>query len=307
MITGMNVRPALVVLLVSVVAVFSACDAIDTASVEEQPVAEAYLRSDAPLPAVVLSRTVPVDAGPGAQEGLEGATVFIDRLTPGGDVAETTPYGPADTLGYYKPEAPVPTVQGGATYRLRAELPDGATLRAETTVPTAIELVNTENTDATFQSADQPSFTVTRSDVKDVPAALIFTTTSLLDFDAMTEDELIDEFTPFYADAYDPDEDDIEDFKVTSSGILNEANFEVNSDGTLTITFPWLALAFFGENEVAVSVIDRALYDYIRTQEAQQGGLSPGEISNIVDNIDGGIGIFGSYARASTTINVRRP
>jgi len=220
---------------------------------------------------------------------------------------QTVPYRTTDTVGFYVPDSPTPTVQGGTTYRLRAELPEGGSIRAETTVPTAIEIVNTENTDATFQSADQPSFTVTRSDVTDVPAALIFTTTSLLDFDAMSEDDLINEFTPFYKDAYDPDDDDIEDFKVTSSGILNEANFEVNSDGTITIDFPWIAVAFYGENEVAVSVLDRALYDYIRTQEAQQGGLSPGEIPNIVDNIEGGTGIFGSYARASASINVQRP
>ena len=306
MITGIYVRAALVVLLVSAVAVFSACDAIDTASVEQQPVAEAYMEAGNDLPEVVLSRTAPIDAGPGGQQGIRNADVFIDRLGPDGSVVQTVPYRTTDTVGFYVPDSPTPTVQGGTTYRLRAELPEGGSIRDETTVPTAIEIVNTGNTDATFQSADQPSFTVTRSDVTDVPAALIFTTTSLLDFDAMSEDDLINEFTPFYKDAYDPDEDDIEDFKVTSSGILNEANFEVNSDGTITIDFPWIAVAFYGENEVAVSVLDRALYDYLRTQEAQQGGLSPGEIPNIVDNIEGGTGIFGSYARASATINVGR-
>ncbi|HHP7237136.1 DUF4249 family protein [Longibacter sp.] len=288
-------------------AVFSACDAIDTASVEQQPVAEAYLEAGKDLPEVVLSRTAPIDAGPGGQQGIRDADVFIDRLGSDGSVVQTVPYRTTDTIGFYVPDSPAPTVQGGTTYRLRAELPEGGSIRAVTTVPTAIQLVASENTDATFQSPVQPSFTVTRAEVKDAPVVLLFTTTSQLDFEALSEDELIAEFTPFYADAYDPDEDDIEDFKVTQSPILNEANYDDNGDGTITIDFPWIAVAFFGGNEVAVSVLDRALYDYLRTQEAQQGGLSPGEIPNIVDNIEGGTGIFGSYARASASINVQRP
>jgi hypothetical protein len=306
MMTGISARAALAVLLVSAVAVFSACDAIDTASVEQQPVAEAYMEAGKDLPEVVLSRTAPIDAGPGGQQGIRNADVFIDRLGPDGSVVQTVPYRTTDTVGFYVPDSPTPTVQGGTTYRLRAELPEGGSIRAETTVPTAIDLVASENTDATFQSPVQPSFTVTRAEVRDAPVVLLFTTTSQLDFEALSEEELIAEFTPFYADAYDPDEDDIEDFKVTQSPILNEANYDDNGDGTITIDFPWIAVAFYGENEVAVSVLDRALYDYLRTQEAQQGGLSPGEIPNIVDNIEGGTGIFGSYARASETINVGR-
>jgi hypothetical protein len=303
----MKLRPALLLLLALTVAVFSACDAIDTASVEQQPVAEAYLEAGKDLPEVVLSRTAPIDAGPGGQQGIRDADVFIDRLGSDGSVVQTVPYRTTDTIGFYVPDSPAPTVQGGTTYRLRAELPEGGSIRAVTTVPTAIQLVASENTDATFQSPVQPSFTVTRAEVKDAPVVLLFTTTSQLDFEALSEDELIAEFTPFYADAYDPDEDDIEDFKVTQSPILNEANYDDNGDGTITIDFPWIAVAFFGGNEVAVSVLDRALYDYLRTQEAQQGGLSPGEIPNIVDNIEGGTGIFGSYARASASINVQRP
>lgn len=305
--TIMKLRPALLLLLALTVAVFSACDAIDTASVEQQPVAEAYLEAGKDLPEVVLSRTAPIDAGPGGQQGIRDADVFIDRLGSDGSVVQTVPYRTTDTIGFYVPDSPAPTVQGGTTYRLRAELPEGGSIRAVTTVPTAIQLVASENTDATFQSPVQPSFTVTRAEVKDAPVVLLFTTTSQLDFEALSEDELIAEFTPFYADAYDPDEDDIEDFKVTQSPILNEANYDDNGDGTITIDFPWIAVAFFGGNEVAVSVLDRALYDYLRTQEAQQGGLSPGEIPNIVDNIEGGTGIFGSYARASASINVQRP
>jgi hypothetical protein len=198
-------------------------------------------------------------------------------------------------------------VQGGATYRLRATLPGGQDLSAETTIPTDLALVQAENTESTFLSENQPSFTLTRATVRDAPVVFIFTTVSLLDFDTTPDEELIRQLTPFYEDGFDEDEDDIRDFRVNASPIVNEGNYEDNGDGTITTDYPWIALAFCGRNEVAVSVLDRAMYDYIRTVGAQQGALSPGEIPNIVDNIDGGTGIFGSYTRIASTIDVTCP
>jgi len=108
-------------------------------------------------------------------------------------------------------------------------------------------------------------------------------------------------------DGFDQEEDEIIDFRVNPSPIINEANYDDNDDGTITIDLPWIAVAFYGENEAAVSVLDAALYDYIRTESAQQGGLSPGEIPNVIDNVDGGTGIVGSYARVTSQVRIRRP
>lgn len=283
--------------------VMSGCDAIDTSAVEQQPVVEAYLVDGDPLPPVFLSRTAPVNAGPGGQAPIVGASVEIDRV---GDAGETISYR-EDADGTYVPDGTAPVVQGGATYRLRVRLPDGVLLSAETTVPTGLQLVRSVNTESTFQSPQQPSFTVTRATVRDVPVVFIYTTVSLLDFDGMSTDGLRAELTPFYADGFDEDEDDPRDFRTNTSPIVNQANYDVNADGTITTDYPWIALAFYGDNEVGVSVLDRALYDYIRTQGAQQGGLSPGEIPNVLDNVEGGTGIFGSYAQVTTTIRVARP
>ena len=293
-------------LVMGLALLWGGCDVIDSSTVGQQPVVEAYLIDGDTLPSVRLSQTAPIDGGAGGQEAIAGADVVIERLDDDGNPAETVLYR-ADTAGVYVPENPAPVVQGGATYRLRATLPGGAEVRGETTVPSGLRLVEAANTESTFQSPEQPSFTVTRAAVQDVPVVFIFTTTSRLDFDSLSTDEIKDQFTPFYRDAFDGDEDEVRDFETTASPIINEANYEDNGDGTITIDYPWIALAFLGENEVAVSVLDRALYDYIRTNDAQQGGLSPGEIPNIVDNIDGGTGIFGSYARVGTTIDIALP
>ena len=300
---GMRILGALVV---GAALLLGGCDVIESPTIGQQPVVEAYLVEGDTLPEVRLYRTAQVDASPGGQEAITGAEIAIEQLGADGASGETTLYRP-DSAGVYVPDGPAPVVQGGATYRFRATLPGGAEVSAETTIPTNLSLVEAVNTESTFQSPQQPSFTVTRADVRDAPVVFIFTTTSLLDFDAMTDEEIRAEFTPFYADGFDEDEDDVRDFRVNPSPIVNQGNYEDNGDGTITTDYPWIALAFYGENEVAVSVLDRALYDYIRTQGAQQGALSPGEIPNVVDNIDGGTGIFGSYTRIATTIDVARP
>lgn len=67
-------------------------------------------------------------------------------------------------------------------------------------------------------------------------------------------------------------------------------------------------MAFYGPNEVGVNVIDDTLFDLIRTQQTQQGvpdaGLGPGEIPNVIEHVEGGTGVFGSYAEARQRIEV---
>lgn len=301
-----NGLPVLGALVVGLVLLVAGCDLVESPTVGQQPVVEAYLVEGDTLPGVRLSRTAPVDASSGGQEAITGATVMIERISTDGAPGETTMYR-VDSAGVYVPDGSAPVVEGGATYRFRATLPGGQELSAETIIPTDLALVRAENTESTFLSPNQPSFTLTRATVRDAPVVFIFTTVSLLDFDAMTNDELIDKLTPFYEDGFDADDDDIRDLRVNASPIVNEGNYDNNEDGTITTDYPWIALAFCGRNEVSVSVLDRAMYDYIRTVDAQQGALSPGEIPNIVDNIDGGTGIFGSYTRIASTIDIACP
>jgi hypothetical protein len=94
--------------------------------------------------------------------------------------------------------------------------------------------------------------------------------------------------------------------RITNSPIINEGNYDINQDGTLTIRLPWIAVAFFGENRLTASALDDNLYDFIRTQTVQQGGstLSPGEIPNVIERIEGGTGVFGSFARSSYVVRI---
>ncbi len=133
-------------------------------------------------------------------------------------------------------------------------------------------------------------------------------------------DPRIENLTPLYLDAiyeinadeaFDPDSLDageLEDFFLNASPPINEGNYTINSDPTLTIALPWFAIAFYGPSRVYTSAIDNGIFDFMRYQQVQQGGstLSPGEIPNVLDHIEGGRGVFGSMSRVSTVVNVVR-
>jgi hypothetical protein len=301
----MTRRAVAMLLALALVGAVTGCDTTTTAP-QPEVVVEAYLEAGAPLGDVVLTRSVPVTATVPSRPAVEDATVRVERLATDGTVAATVSYDPVGG-GRYRAAAAQPTVPG-ARYRLRVARPGGAPITATTTVPGPIELVATQNERAVYQGPVQPSFTVAPTPVPGRQNVFMFTTTSRLNFDRLSTEQLAAELTPFYRDVFDAaDDEDIRDLRVTSSPLLNAANYRANDDGTLTIDLPWIAVAFYGPNTAAVSVLDDNLFDLIRTQQAQQGGLAPGEIPNILDRVDGGTGIFGSFARAGADVSIERP
>jgi hypothetical protein len=294
--------------LLLLAAVLLGCDTTATQP-ESQIVVESYLEAQAPLPTVRLSRTVGVDeAYDPAEDAVRRADVVVARLADDSTVAEAVPYSEQDSVpGLYTPEDPA-VVQPRATYRLRVNTEDGASLTATTTVPDAITVIESTNDTTTYQSARQPAFTIEPPrPLTDRQNVYTFTATSLLDFERTPDSVLTAALTPFYADGFDAEDDSLASLRITSSGLLNEGNFTRNADGTITVRLPWIAVAFYGPNEVAVNVVDDNFYDLLRSQQVQQGGFSPGEIPNVIEDVEGGTGIFGSYARAGRTFFIRPP
>ena len=99
----------------------------------------------------------------------------------------------------------------------------------------------------------------------------------------------------------------LEDVLVVESPPINEGNYEIQSDNTIDVKLPWLAVAFYGPTRTYISAIDQNLYDFIRSQDVQQGGstLAPGEIPNVINRVDGATGLFGSYARVEQETLIR--
>lgn len=290
--------------------ILASCDT--TATRPDSTVAvQAYLQAEAPLDTVRLTRTVGAGGtfDPRAT-AVQDADVEVRRLDGNGTVAAATPYGETSTPGVYAPTpASPPNARPAATYRLHVETDDGTTITATTTVPDSFSIRTAENTTAEYQNdAQQPAFTI------EPPRPLtarqnvyVFTITSLVDFQNTPDSTLEGELTPLYADQFDAEEDSLTRFRINSSGLLNQGSFTENADGTVTVDLPWLGVAFYGANEVALNVVDDNYYDFLRSQSAQQGAFAPGEIPNVIEHVEGGTGIFGSYAQATVRVEIKRP
>jgi len=278
------------------------CDTTATQP-ESQVVVQAYLQAQAPIPTIRLTRTVGAsDAYDPRENAVRGASVTVEQLGTDDAIVETVPYSETDSVpGLYAPSAR-PTVEPQTTYRLRVETTDGTTVTSTTAVPDSIPLVDVQNQTTVYQSDEQPAFTIKPPrPLTDRQNVYTFTVTSQL-----PKDSLQANLTPFYADQFDADEDSLESFRTTSSGLLNQGNFSENADGTITVDLPWLGVAFYGPNEVAINAVDDNLYDFLRSQSAQQGSFAPGEIPNVIEHVEGGTGIFGSYATAAQSVAIQR-
>jgi hypothetical protein len=281
------------------------CDTAGTEEPAPQYVVEAYLIAGEALPPVRLTRT----AGIGARYrydslAVRGAEIAVVQLDADGDPLARYPYrAQRDTAGVYIPFGSGRVVPL-ATYRLEATVPaTGQQITAMTTVPDTFSIVNANARAVVYQGPEQLAVTLTRSRYPGRDQSFyLFSTESL--------EPRIDNLTPLIREFVD-DEDDFNpgDFRMTSSPALNEESYDLNADGTLTIRLPWFAIAFYGPNRTTINAIDDNLYDFVRTQGAQQGGggFTPGTIPNVIERVDGGTGVFGSLARQSYDVTIQRP
>ncbi len=279
---------------------------------ETQVVVEAYLQGGAAMPPIRLTRSVGTkEAYVASETAVRGATVEVHRLGDGERATRTIGFTEQEP-GLYRPRTSA-RVRPRTTYELSVTTPDGTALTATTTVPDTISIVGATNTTAVHgDTTRQPAFTITppESD-REQQAVLVITATSLADF-GRPESQLSRGLTPFYADLYDADEDSIGTYRTTSSGVRNEANFTRDTDGRITTDLPWISVAFYGPNEIGVHVIDDNLFNLIRSQQAQSpggpgGGLGPGEIPNVIEDVEGGTGVFASYVKATRDVTIQCP
>ncbi len=274
------------------------CDSMDSERHSPEVVVESYLIANEPMGQVRLSRSASVDRlYDFTENAISNATVRVSLLAEDGSVEEVVEFGMVDQQpGIFRPLQGV-TVLGGRRYRLEASILGVAEPIVSTTlVPGAFELIGASDSVIVYQSEDQLELDLSRSITPGRQSVFIFATESL-----EPSAELL---TPFYKDLIGDSEEDIEDLTITESPIINEANYDVNPDGTITIRLPWLAVAFYGRNKLTANALDDNLFDFIRSQTVQQGGstLAPGEIPNVIDRVEGGTGIFGSLARSTYNV-----
>lgn len=276
----------------------SGCDPYSQDDYEQKYVVQAYLVANEPLPQVRLSTTSPIDATYRFEDvAVSGASVEIWLLDEQGGREETYVYD-MTAPGVYSPRASAVDVKPLRTYELHAQVGSDPEITAKTLVPDQFDVLGTSEPSVKYQGSEQFQVDITRSNYPGRQNIYVFSITTLDPENA--------ELTPFYADLFD-DEEDREELYVNQSGIVFEGNYDIDPvRNSLQIKLPWIALAFYGPNRITANVIDDALYDFLRTRDVQLGGstLSPGEINNVLSNVNNGIGIFGSFARSSVDIVV---
>lgn len=269
---------------------------------EQYYVVESYLIANRPLPHVRVSHTLPVEDKYSVEgSAVEDASVEIRLLDDDERIIEIYPYV-YQKNGVYQPANPI-EVQPQHVYELQVAINGGdEEITSRTFVPGAFQAEHQSETpdSVTYQSEEQIKINTSVSSYPGRQSYFIFTVNVI--------DPSLDRLTPFYEDQIDEDEEDLPDLYVNSSGVINEQNYEVNTDSTLTLRVPWLAVAFYGDNYITVNAIDDNMYDFIRSQGVQGGGstLPPGEIQNIVYNVEGGIGIFGSMASDTVKVFIKQ-
>lgn len=280
------------------------CNLYEQDRYQQDFVVESYLIAQEPLPEIRLSTTAPFDEGYHFKErAVADANVRLYHYDETEKVPSVYQYL-ENGQGIYVPSDQDTSnrIMPRHRYRLEVDIPlengDNHRLEAETIIPDTFSVQKIIRDQAVYQSAEQLEFRITRNRTDGRQLYYIYSTKSL----EPSEENI----TPFWNDAVDEMKEAIQ----IRTTIVNEENFDLNPDETLTLRMPWIGIAFYGKNTISTFSLDDNTYDYFRSQPVQTGGggtLSPGEIQNIIYHIDGGIGLFGGMSVLKTDVNVIRP
>ncbi|MDE2996946.1 MAG: DUF4249 family protein [Bacteroidota bacterium] len=302
--------PNMLVIATAVI-LLAGCDTTSPSDHREELVVESYLVSGESLPPVWLARSQDIDATwDGSTVAVSQAAVRIEVLSSDGSVELSIPFERTfESAGKYVPTIDH-TVVPGTTYRLVAEAAGMPPIQSETTVPEQFELLEVSHSAIQYLDPEQFSFLVTQSRFVDRQSIFVFTIASR----NPDPNNLVQPYLEFFFEKEERESGqplefapgEREELSRFTSPPINEGNYDIFADGTLRVRLPWFAVAFYGETDITMSVLDDNLYDFQRYQQTQQDGglLSPGEIPNVLDPVDGGAGIFGSMARVSATVDI---
>lgn len=324
-------RAALCALALAVALAAPGCDGTIDDDFSSQLVVSAFLGTAEPLPEIRLSRTLPL-LEPYSDEAaaVSGATVTVSLLAADGSVETVVPYAETRASGLYAPQADA-TVLERRTYRLEITGPDGERLAAETTVPPDFDVVEGPGDEVPYGFGQGPEVRITRTSTPERQAAFVGSTRALAPdgFEQVTIDGEIrfrslnqpDTFRPVpvyqrFLDCEEEGESLVceenplqEGVVVGTSPVINEASYIDLGDGTILVQIPFLAFGFYGPQSLTLVSLDQAMQDFVQTQIVQGGGstLSPGEIPNVTTNVEGGVGVFGSFSAETVTTSLVPP
>ncbi len=271
-------------------------------------VVDAILIVDAPLPPVVLRRTVaPGHSYSAVATALEGASVSIQR----GDAMFNYRPDPS-RAGHYLPPDDAPVVEPNGLYELRVTTGDGLTVRAQTQTPARIRIdelrlleddletelrrlrLFAEVGDAVYQAAENQleydKGVLIAQFQDDGPAVSYQVRLANLERSSplLFDDDWIE---------------DLEDFeleRVETSPLLSLASGE--------LYLPWAGIYYAGRYKVTLFAVDQNWFDLVRTDnvDAERGSGEAGQsFQRPLFHVENGIGLFASATADSFGFSVR--
>ncbi len=281
-----------------VVGLLSSCDSGGLDDFVPQVVLSGVLIAGEPLAPINLALTGPIGAAydPLAQ-AINDAEVTLTLTQQDGTTVEL-PYqlsSRGDGLYVYAELTEDVPVIGGATYRIEAIVPGFPDpVSAETIVPTAFAVATPLPDTVFYQVGESPKMDVTPSFYPGRQNVYVFNVRAR-EFQNF-------EPTPFAADLIADRNVNPIDLREANSPLINEGNYDINPDGSVRVSIVWLAFNFYGPQRVLITAVDDALIHFLESQSIQflPTTLSPGEIPNVVSNVQNGVGVFGSVAQVSS-------
>ena len=271
-------------------------------------VVDAILIVDAPLPPVVLRRTVaPGHSYSAVATALEGASVSIQR----GDAMFNYRPDPS-RAGHYLPPADAPVVEPNGLYELRVTTGDGLTVRAQTQTPARIRIdelrlladdletelrrlrLFAEVGDAVYQAAENQleydKGVLIAQFQDDGPAVSYQVRLANLERSSplLFDDEWIEDFEDFELE------------RVETSPLLSLASGE--------LYLPWAGIYYAGRYKVTLFAVDQNWFDLVRTDnvDAERGSGEAGQsFQRPLFHVENGIGLFASATVDSFGFSVR--
>ena len=309
----------------------AACDGFNDDDFSPDVVVSAFLGAGENLPPVRVTQTSPfLEAYDPDAVGLEDAEVAITLLASDGSDQTTVRYVPGLAPGRYVPTDTL-TVLPQRTYRLDVSV-QGRAVTALTTVPPAVAIVGDAEQSVVYGDGNGPGVRVTQSTQPGGRQAAFIGSTRALEPSQFDEVEIDGETfyrsvpgtgalpTPIFQRFLDCDLEDAgtllcgedplqDDAVIGTSPVINEASYIDLGDGTVLVEIPFIAFGYYGPYRLTLVSLDPAYQAFVQTQAVQLGGttLSPGEIPNVTTNIEGGLGIFGSFARVTSLTTILEP
>lgn len=276
---------------------FAACEIYEQDSFTEEYYVEAYLIAGEPLEELRFSTTAPVDESYSFNKvAYKGADVTVYKLGENNERLETIPFYESRSGRYHPIEDFI--VQPRKTYELNIVTQENKKVKASTTIPDTFSVSEIVRERAIYESSEKIQANITRSWYPDRQNVFIFST------EALKPEEYA--MTPYY---HSENSGTRSTNQWVRSEVINEGNFDINSDGTVSILYPWEIISWFGPSKATILALDTNVYDYYRSQDVQIGGSvqSPGQFDNVISNVEGGKGLFGGIAQTSFEIYVEPP